>query len=262
MKTKRLALILTMGCCTTPSFFTPVLADEQTVQQSQPVSMIDSVTNQVKRTKTYRKKNKSLVNDSVKQVEQTKSAMVAAEKQKQAEEQKAKQEDETLSQLGFKTKEDKLVTNDQPVCPNPLNGETKSYMDGAKVTNTASKQYQLLQTMHINDQGFYATDDGFIGVALGSYYGPIGSKFTVTLSNGNTFKVIKADEKSDNDVYNGCYHKQDGSMMEFVIDTETAGEYWGMINGYVLGGNFNNCEQFNGTIVSMERVFDNTQTQQ
>ena len=159
------------------------------------------------------------------------------------------------SESGEMTAMDELDLSEYGVCSNPGTSRVKSYMDGAKVTNTASAQYKLLQTMHVDERGFYATDDGFIGVALGSYYGPVGSKYVVTLSNGKQYKVIKADEKADAHVWNGCYHREDGSVMEMVIDTETAGAYWGVgANGLVLNGNFNNAEEFQGEIVDFLAV--------
>lgn len=131
---------------------------------------------------------------------------------------------------------------------------TKSYMDGATVTDTTSNQYQLLSQMHVNDRGHYETDDGFLAIALGSYYGPVGTKYIITLDSGVQLKAIKADEKADEHMIGGCTHYQDGSMMEFILDSETAANYYGEVNGYVAGGNLNNIDMWKGAIVSIQRV--------
>lgn len=131
---------------------------------------------------------------------------------------------------------------------------TKSYMDGATVTDETSTQYQLLSQMHVNERGHYETDDGFIAVALGSYYGPVGTKYIITLDSGVQIKAIKADEKANEHMINGCTHYQDGSMMEFILDSETASNYYGEVNGYVAGGNLNNIDMWKGAIVSIQKV--------
>ena len=150
--------------------------------------------------------------------------------------------------------EKKMIENsvDIPLCAKGKN--VKSYMDGSTVTNQESDQYKLLKTMHINHRGNYETDDGFIGVAFGSYYGPVGTKYIVDLDSGIQLKVIKADEKADEHVNNGCVHKIDESMMEMIIDEPTAAAYYGMINGYVLGGNFNNSPDYQGNIIRIRKV--------
>lgn len=141
------------------------------------------------------------------------------------------------------------------VCPNPGTSATKSYMDGAMVTNVYTDQYELLHhQMHVNDNGHYVTDDGYLGVALGSYFGPVGTKYVVTFANGRSYRIIKADAKADEDVYNGCYHRLDGSVIEFIIEPETAAKAYGVINGYVAGGNFNNVPEFSGEILEMRLV--------
>ena len=133
----------------------------------------------------------------------------------------------------------------------------KSYEDGSMITDETSQQWALIQTMKPNKRGVYSTKDGYIGVALGSYYGAIGTKYEVTLSTGKILKVVKLDKKADQDTVNGCYHKTDGSMLEFVIDTKVATEYYRPSeNGYVLNGNFNNHSDYSGEIVSMKRIID------
>lgn len=50
-------------------------------------------------------------------------------------------------------------------------------------------------TMTIKD-GFFYTYDGYMAVALGSYFGGLGERYGFTLSSGVVLKVIKAEPKS------------------------------------------------------------------
>lgn len=114
------------------------------------------------------------------------------------------------------------------------------------VTDTTSRQYALIQTLSNRGDGILIDTDNHVAVALGRYYGAIGSKYLVTLDNGKQFKVVKADGKDDKDVVNGCYHASNNSIMEFVIDTYT-------LNPYVLKmGDLNYQEEFKGIIVKIE----------
>ena len=106
--------------------------------------------------------------------------------------------------------------------------------------------------------GFLYDKDGFIAVALGSYYGEIGDRYYFTLDSGIVLPLVKGEEKADEDTdYTGCYHTLDGSVIEFVIDDEYAASYFGANgNGYVLDGNYNNYSLFNGSIAKVEKVLD------
>lgn len=132
---------------------------------------------------------------------------------------------------------------------------TKTYMDYRAITNRSSKQYKYIQENMVIKDGLLYDKDGSIGVALGSWWGDIGSKWTVELSNGETYDVVKIDEKSDNHTIDGCQHIGDGSVIEFVIDTKTIPNDWWGGNGLVLSGNFNNHDKFNGTIVRIGKKF-------
>lgn len=131
----------------------------------------------------------------------------------------------------------------------------KSYMDYRAITDTTSKQYELVQNMNIKN-GMLLDEDGYIGVALGSQFGEVGSKWVFELSSGEYLYTIKVDEKDDKDTINGCQHKIDGSVIEFVVDTETTIFSIGS-NGLILEGNFNNHPWFNGEIVSVRKEVNN-----
>lgn len=136
----------------------------------------------------------------------------------------------------------------------------KTYMDYRMTTVVDSRQYQFLNYKCYVDRqtGFLYDEDGFIAVALGSYYGEIGDRFYFTLDSGIVLPLVKGEEKADEDTdYTGCYHTYDGSVIEFVIDSDYASRYFfSNDNGLVLNGNYNNYSLFRGSIVKVEKVLD------
>lgn len=159
---------------------------------------------------------------------------------------------------GFTTADTKktYVTEDVPVCSSSA---AKTYMDYRKITNTKSAQYKYIRDyMRVDTEtGLLFDEEGFIGVALGSYFGPIGTRYYITLDTGIVLPVVKVEAKADIHVSNGCEHLIDTSVIELVLDAEIAGEYFGVgTNGYVSNGNFNRNENFKGKIVKVELVTD------
>jgi len=151
-------------------------------------------------------------------------------------------------------------TEDAGVC---AVNDTKTYEDYKAITDPSSAQYWFIHdNMTVDEEtGFLYDKDGFIGVALGSYYGSIGDRFYFTLDSGVVLPLIKVDEKADAHVINGCAHAGDGSVIEFVIDTDIADNYFGQYgNGLVLSGNYNNYDLFNGEIIRVEKVLDEKNT--
>lgn len=128
----------------------------------------------------------------------------------------------------------------------------KTYMDGSKITNRSSAAYQTIKTTTISDDGFYKQGE-YYAVALGNYYGPVGTKYRITLSSGKQFYAIKSDTKSDADTYNRCTHISDGSMIEFIVDVATIKRVYPKVSLY---GNFNVLEQFNGNVVKIEKIIE------
>lgn len=136
----------------------------------------------------------------------------------------------------------------------------KTYMDYRMTTVRSSNQYKFLNYECKVDPktGFLYDKDGFIAIALGSYYGVIGDRFYITLDTGIVLPVVKGEEKADVDTdWTGCYHTIDGSVMEFVIDSDYAYARFGGGNGLVLNGNYNNYSLTSGSIVRIEKVLDN-----
>ncbi|MBO4918931.1 MAG: hypothetical protein J5365_02120 [Erysipelotrichaceae bacterium] len=136
----------------------------------------------------------------------------------------------------------------------------KTYMDYRMTTVVSSRQYQFIHNYCTVDRrtGFLYDEEGFIAVALGSFYGEIGDRYYFTLETGIVLPLVKAEEKADEDTNSsGCYHVEDGSVVEFVIDSDYARSYFSTYsNGLVLDGNYNNYSLFRGSIVKVEKVLD------
>lgn len=162
-------------------------------------------------------------------------------------------EEKITSQAMVYVSEPNVINNEISVCNN---SSTKTYMDYRKITSKTSKQYKYIQAnMKVNDKGFLVDEEGYIGIALGSYFGDIGSKYIITLSGGQALKVVKIEAKADIHTNNGCEQKWDKSVIEFVIDTDVASKHFGISsNGYIMNGNFN--KHFKGTIEKIEVVID------
>lgn len=130
-------------------------------------------------------------------------------------------------------------------------------MDYRCVTDTTSSQYQLINSEEINvcDDGLLRDQYGYIGVAMGSYYvDNVGDRFVATFEDGSKAKFIILDLKANKDTVNGANHISDGSMMEFVIDTQKAKNTYNMA---ITMGDFDYSDAFNGNVVKIEKVIKN-----
>ena len=142
--------------------------------------------------------------------------------------------------------EEEIVLQEIPVChPSAV----KSYMDYRMITARSSKQWRYIhESGNITIKDGFLWEDDFIGVALGSYFGPIGSKYSFHLDTGIVLHVVKVEAKADIHTNNGCEQRWDTSVIEFVIDSQA---FTKEANGYVNHGNFNNSPQFRGNIVAI-----------
>lgn len=167
------------------------------------------------------------------------------------------EETSVLNIEDFRNYAKEYVSEEITVC---AAGRAKTYMDYRATTARNSRQYQFIHNNLTVDEttGFLYDEDGFIAAALGSFYGEIGDRFYFTLDSGVVLPIVKSEEKANVDTDdNGCYHLSDNSVIEFVIDKNYAMDYFGRLsNNYVLNGNYNNHELFNGNIVKVERVTD------
>lgn len=136
----------------------------------------------------------------------------------------------------------------------PTHTYSKTYEDGRLITDRTSPAYQMLSQCDVDYRGHYMYDNLYYAVAMGNYFDDVGSKYIVTLEDGNQFKVIKCDVKQDRHTTNRMLD-QAGAMIEFIINDLVAAQYYGVdTNGYILGGSFNNCDNFQGRIASIEQI--------
>lgn len=141
-----------------------------------------------------------------------------------------------------------------------IGGKNKTYMDYRSITATGSTQYKYIRDyMTVDDTtGLLFDEEGFIGAALGAYFGEIGEKYLFTLSTGVVLPIVKIEEKADADCDpSGYYATADNSVIEFLIHKQIAGDYFGWWgNGYILSGNFNNYSEFRGTFEKIEHCIE------
>ncbi len=138
-------------------------------------------------------------------------------------------------------------------------GSGKTYEDYRMITDETSNQYKLIKSKLKVDKktGFLRDKDGFLAVALGYQFGPVGTRYYFTLDTGIVLPLIKTDEKDPKDASDGCAVDINGTVIEFVIDADAALKHFGTItNGLVLDGNYNNSPDFAGSIVKIERVLE------
>ena len=94
----------------------------------------------------------------------------------------------------------------------------KPYMSYRAITDTSSTQYQLMQRATTDTETGLMYIDGYLCVALGSKYGPVGTKYLMTIG-GVDYKVIKVDAKQDRHTTNGeGWTAQNGSILEMVVN--------------------------------------------
>lgn len=110
----------------------------------------------------------------------------------------------------------------------------KSWMDYRMITSTSSRQWKLQQTAITDEYGFRLVD-GYYTVAMAKMYGPVGTKYILSFSGGQSMDVIIGDVKANTD----CSHS-DGSMLEIIIDStrmpynvKRSGNYNSMITGTI-----------------------------
>lgn len=128
-------------------------------------------------------------------------------------------------------------------------------MDYKCITSKISSQYKYIHSEKVTvcEDGLLRDNEGYIGVALGSYYGStIGDRYIIHLSTGKTVKCILLDQKADRETdTTNSYHLHDGSLVELVIDTNKCKVSYGMA---IKMGNFDYADFFKGEIVEVEKV--------
>lgn len=136
--------------------------------------------------------------------------------------------------------------------------DAKTYMDYRCITNKNSPQWEFIYNsgeMEVCEDGFLRDKDGYIGVAMGSYFGDIGERYICHLDTGEQIPVVKIEAKANIHAVKGFCGYQSYDIIEFVIDAKAQwmqDNKWG--NGYIFSGNFNNYEPFSGKIESIDHV--------
>lgn len=127
-------------------------------------------------------------------------------------------------------------------------GIFKSYTD-YRCLSRSSAQWKLQERAYTDENGLRKIGDAYL-VALGSYYGTtLGTKYTVTLSNGSVFNVILCDCKKD--IHTDTKNQKtlsDGSILEFYVDTSI------LPKSAKTSGTISNIDFFSGGVVSIIQV--------
>lgn len=133
--------------------------------------------------------------------------------------------------------------------------QLKYYEPYYLITNPNSEAYPFQQRSDV-----YEDSRGFLVqrykgkiwycVALGKWFGDIGTKYVVTLSSGKTIYLVKGDEKAGKDTDGDNYCGQKGHILEFMINPHTS---W-MDSIGVTNVNFDNYDEFNGNIIKVQKV--------
>jgi hypothetical protein len=127
-------------------------------------------------------------------------------------------------------------------------GSFKSYTD-YRCLSRSSPQWKLQEQAYTDENGLRKIGDAYL-VAMGSYYGTtLGTKYTVTLSNGNSFTVMLCDGKADRHTdANNQVCLSNGSVIEFYVESDK------MPSIIRQMGSVGALEQFSGSIVSIEKT--------
>lgn len=134
-----------------------------------------------------------------------------------------------------------LINNEEPMEREICSTSTfKSWMDYRSITSKSSKQYHLQQEA-ITDKNFgFRMIDGYLLVAMGPQYGPVGRKYIIQFENGTVINAMIGDVK-----HQGCT-SDDGSMIEFIINKEILPDF------IKKSGDFNQI--FSGSVVLIREV--------
>lgn len=113
----------------------------------------------------------------------------------------------------------------------------KSYMYYQAITNTSSKQYALQMRAYTNSEGLRMLNGRYM-IALGSNYTTtIGQYVDIVLANGTVIECILSDAKSDRHTDSTNSISVDGSVAEFIVDTNlnSASQYTGDVSSSYEG---------------------------
>lgn len=152
--------------------------------------------------------------------------------------------EEERQQLELKIDDLKRIQN-KLIQQNSSLGTFKSYTD-YKCLARNSAQWKLQEQAYTDENGLRKIGDAYM-VALGSYYGTtLGTKYTVTLSNGSVFQIILCDcKKNIHTDANNQKTLSDGSVLEFYVDTSV------LPKSVKTSGTISSINFFSGSVVSI-----------
>ena len=129
----------------------------------------------------------------------------------------------------------------------------KTYEPYYMITDPSSKQYAFQQQSNVgvDSRGYLMEDGMYYAVAMGTYFGPIGTKYIITLDTGKTIKVVKGDNKADCDTDSDNYAAKTGHILEFMINPHSS---YMVQNNIAYHGNLNRFSYLNGSIVKIQKV--------
>lgn len=151
------------------------------------------------------------------------------------------------------------------------NGYTgfKSYMGYKAITNKASAQYKVnrvaqsytdsmgMRRIRLSDKNDEIRDDYV--VAMGTYYGKAGDRFSITMASGHTITATMGDLKANKHTDStNRKHRVDGSVVEFLVDSGCfTGNARRMGDISHLKYSWSNGNEFQGSITNINKLNDN-----
>lgn len=107
-----------------------------------------------------------------------------------------------------------LINNEEPMEIEICSSSTfKSWMDYTAITSKSSKQYHLQQEAITEKNYGFRMIDGYLLVAMGPQYGPVGRKYIIQFADRSVINAMIGDIK-----HQGCT-SSDESMIEFIVDS-------------------------------------------
>ena len=134
----------------------------------------------------------------------------------------------------------------------PSSNTFKSYEDAECITDSSKlAQGRLKKKYHSDKSGVWMVGNRYC-IAVGSYYTKkIGVKIDLVLSSRNgrkhTLKCITADSKDDSDTVNNHRVHKDGSVVEFVVNTNKLSKKVRLMGDISYAG-----KQFKGNIAKIK----------
>ena len=117
----------------------------------------------------------------------------------------------------------------------------KSWMSYKSITNKSSKQWKLQQDAVTDKNYGFRMIDGYILVAMGSQYGPVGTKYIIQFEDKKVINEMIGDIKHE-----GSNSTHDGSVIEFIVALDE------LPSSIKRSGNFNDI--FKGPIISITSI--------